>query len=115
MAVKNHNTYNIGNISNGNDLTMITGMDPNNNMSYDQQMIGGSHKYVNDQFSDSNVGTNYTKNRNSGFNNAHLAESQDVSENNKRNKRTRKLPKINDSPKGLQYSSDFTKGRVRRG
>ena len=48
MAVKNHNTYNIGNSYNGNDLTMITGMEPNNNMSYDQQMISGGHKYVND-------------------------------------------------------------------
>ena len=111
MAVKNHNTYNIGTGSNANDMKMLNGMDPNAS----DAMVPG--KYAHDSISDSYVGTNYTNNRQRGVTYAHLAESQDP--DNKRGKKSRRLPKIHDdsvtSPKGIQYSSEFTKGRNKRG
>ena len=63
MAVKNHNTYNIGHGSNAHEMTMLSAMDPNAS----DMMIPG--KYAHESISESNAGTNYTNNRHRGFDN----------------------------------------------
>jgi len=57
MAVKNHNTYNMGNNQIAHDMTMLSGIDQN---ASDMMMQG---KYINESVSESNAGTNYTNNR----------------------------------------------------
>lgn len=101
MAVKNHNTYNIGaaggsqkNQNIGADISMVS--NPLNYAMERNSVEGvGTGKYVNDSISDSNMGTNYTKARGSGqYYAQHLAESNDGIF--PRTKRNRKLPDIND-------------------
>ena len=92
-------------------MTMLSGIDANAS----DIMVPG--KYANESISESNAGTNYTNNRARGMNNEHLAASQDP--DNKKNKKSRRLPKIPDdsvtSPKNLQYSSEFGgRGRNKR-
>lgn len=103
MAVKNHNTYNLS--SNAGDVTQYTRADGD----LSDTMPQGA-KFGDGSVSDSNVHTNYTKNRQ---NYAALAES---GYDNKKTKKGKKLPKIFDehriTPKiqRMQYSTEFLKG-----
>ena len=74
LAVKNFNTQNLGDHSNAGDMTAYTRADPDLS---DTMIHVGGPKFANDSVSDSNVGTNYTKNRQNYA--APLAESQDAS------------------------------------
>ena len=82
MAVKNHN-YNFANSSHAGDMTRA---DPD----LSDTMVPGP-KFCHDSVSDSNIGTNYTKTMQYA-----LAESQDVSQYEKKQRKGKKLPKIHD-------------------
>ena len=82
LAVKNHN-YNFANSSHAGDMTRA---DPD----LSDTMVPGP-KFGHDSVSDSNIGTNYTKTHQYA-----LAESQDVSQYDKKAKKQKRLPKIYD-------------------
>ena len=91
MAVKNFNTQNLGDHSNAGDVTAYTRADPD----LSDTMIHVGAKFANESVSDSNVGTNYTKNNRQNYAGA-LAESHDVTKERKKGKRGKKLPMIYD-------------------